>query len=111
MPAYVAKAEQHLRDDLARPVDIRALAKFAGVALRTLYYGFGRHLGATPLQHLKALRLNEARRVLETSAPRAGLVMHVARTVGYRSKSKFSSDFKRRFGETPTAVLQGGRRR
>jgi AraC-like DNA-binding protein len=105
MPAYVTNAEQYLRDNLARPIDIRALAEAAGVPVRTLYYGFGKHLGATPLQHLKALRLDEARRVLETSQPRAGLVTQVAKRVGYLSKSRFSSDFKRRFGETATAVL------
>ena len=64
---------------------------------------FHRHFKAitatTPLQYLKAIRLDKARLLMASE----GIPASVAATrVGYESRSQFSREFKKHFGATPT---------
>jgi AraC-like DNA-binding protein len=51
-----------------------------------------------PLQYLKRIRLDQARRLMTHDGHNASTA---ARAVGYESPSQFSREFKRLFGVTP----------
>lgn len=68
--ATVLRAARHIEKHLAKPLDIDSLAQAAGVSRRTLYNIFARELSRTPVEYLRAERMNRARKLLaETDTP------------------------------------------
>jgi AraC family transcriptional regulator len=63
-------------------------------------------VGRAPHQHLMTLRLERARRLLET--PDAAL-SDVAARAGFADQSHFTRLFKRQFGVTPGAFVRSHR--
>lgn len=107
-PYYVRKAEDYIRANARDDITIEMLAKITGVSTRSLFYGFRRWRNTTPMAFLKKIRLDYARQAL-LSARRTGLsVTDVATSVGYFHLSRFSSEYKARFGEPPSATLRRG---
>jgi AraC family transcriptional regulator len=94
-----ARAGERLTlDDLAREARLSP-AHFARA--------FKESVGRAPHQHLMGLRLDRARRMLET--PDAGL-SDVALRTGFADQAHFTRFFKRQFGVTPGALLRTHRR-
>jgi AraC-like DNA-binding protein len=58
--------------------------------------------GVSPLQFLKQMRLEHARKFLLSGSN----VSKATDSIGYASLSHFISEFKRHFGETPKAYTQ-----
>lgn len=92
----------HLHDDIGVPeVCIAACA-----SRRTLQYGFEEMLHTTPQAYLRALRLNEARRLLKAQP---GLpITELASTLGFASASHFTQHYKRMFDELPSQTVKAG---
>lgn len=94
----IAAAIHQLREDIAQPVRIDALASAVNMSPSTFHQHFKTLTAMTPLQYQKQLRLLEARRLMlagETNAAGA------AYRVGYESASQFSREYARMFGTPP----------
>ena len=89
--------------DCARTFTVPDLAASAAMSESVFYEAFRDVTGASPIQYIKNLRLQEARRRLTLGVAN---VSGAARDVGYRSLSQFSRDFKRLFGVRPSSVLR-----
>ena len=63
---------------------------------------------SSPLQYLKRIRLDQARRLMAHDGYNASTA---ARAVGYESPSQFSREFKRLFGVTPVEEAEQTRAR
>lgn len=86
--------EQHMREDHV----LADVAAYVGVAERTLKRRFKQATGTTLIDYVQNLRIEEAKRALETSrAP----VEEVSFAVGYEDPSFFRRLFKRCVGMTP----------
>jgi adenylate cyclase len=110
VPHDVRRAVSLLRQSICRPVTMRELAAHCGVAERTLNAHFRAFLGLSPMRYLRRLRLAAAREGLLAGEP--GLsVTEVARQYGFQHFGRFSSQYCRRFGETPSATLRRARAR
>lgn len=107
-PHYVRKAEEFLRSHLGEDVTIEDLIRVTGVSGRSLFYGFRRWRDTTPMAYLKKLRLDVARDSLRSAARSGVSVTDVAMAVGFFHLSRFSSEYKARFGEPPSATLRRG---
>ena len=107
-PYYVRNAEDYLQAHLREDVTVDDLARVTGVSCRSLFYGFRRWRDTTPMAHLKKLRLDVARETLRTAAREGLSVTDVAMAVGFLHLSRFSSEYKARFGEPPSATLRRG---
>lgn len=105
-PYYVRRAEEFVRAQPGRPITLEDLVAAAGVSARTLHYGFRRFRDTTPLAFVKDCRLELAHRLLQEADPGTASVTGIALECGYVSPSRFSSDFRRRFGITPSAKLR-----
>lgn len=81
------------------------LAERAGTSRATLVRIFRKAVGMAPLAFLADVRLNLARRKLQTGA---GSLAMIAAAVGYQSESAFSRAFQRRFGLRPGEMRRGG---
>ena len=90
----LAKVEQ----DLSVPHDIHTLAASVNLSLSRFRHLFKQETGNSFKKHVNGLRLDEARRLLETTHLR---IKEVRQQVGAPSETLFLRDFKERFGETP----------
>jgi transcriptional regulator GlxA family with amidase domain len=77
---------------------IAALTEMSGLAGRTFLRRFKAATGLTPMDYVHAVRLEEAKQMLETSELP---VEAIAGEVGYQDTSFFTRLFRRRVGLTP----------
>jgi len=105
LPRDVVRVLDWSRGHLHEPVGLRALARIAGVAPRTLETHFMRFLRTTPLGWVRQARLTHARRALLASDGRA-TVTQVALDCGFSQLGRFAALYCRRFGELPSETLR-----
>jgi AraC-like DNA-binding protein len=94
----IAKAVSWLRANYHRPVEIENLAGLVNVSVSSFHRQFKNVTSMSPLQYQKALRLQEARRLMLTTRLDAS---SAGRRVGYVSASQFSREYARFFGAAP----------
>ena len=104
----VRRCHDFALSDEGATASVLDMCKQLGIARRTLNYSFARVTGTSPAQYLRAVKLNAARRQLHTSHLS---VTAVAANVGFFHTGYFSQEYRRLFGETPTATRAGGARR
>ncbi len=107
----VGKAVSWLRANFDQPIDVDDLAKLVNMSVSAFHRQFKTVTSMSPLQYQKALRLQEARRLMLTAMMDAG---DASRRVGYLSASQFSREYGRFFGSAPTKDIvrlrdEGGR--
>lgn len=106
----VQKAIKYMRANASEEIGILDVCAATYVSRRTLQYCFEERLNISPLQYLKSLRLNQARRQLkqllesQVARERENTIANVAAMCGFNHASRFASDYKRLFGELPSQV-------
>lgn len=105
----VQRARAYALDRREEPPTMIDVCKHTYVSLRTLQNCFQAVLGESPATYLKMLRLNGAKRDLIKRGGNA-LVSDIAADWGFWHLSQFSSDYRRMFGELPSATrtMRGG---
>lgn len=99
----VARVRDYILAHRDQPLTVPELCAQAHVSRRTLQYCFEDVLGMSPTLYLRRLRLNGVRRQLLAPAARAQPIGAVAADWGFGSFSQFSSDYRKLFGECPSA--------
>lgn len=94
----IASAIRWLKEHIAVPLQVEALAKMAGMSSSALHLHFKNVTTMSPLQYQKQLRLQEARRLMLGEGLDAA---EAAFRVGYESPSQFSREYRRLFGAPP----------
>lgn len=89
-----------LEANLSRAITIGDLAGRAGLGERTFMRRFKRATGETPLDYLRQLRIETARKLLESTAE---TIDEITRRAGYEDISSFRKLFKRTTGLSPSA--------
>lgn len=89
-------------DELPTVVDI---CEALGVSARTLQYAFREYIGLSPVAYLRVCRLNRVRAELAASDPQSSTITQVAMRFGFLHLGRFAGDYKRMFGESPSATL------
>jgi transcriptional regulator GlxA family with amidase domain len=84
----------HLTDDLS----VAALARRAGMSERNFVRAWRQETGTTPAAYVESVRLEAARRLLESTDM---TVDAVARTAGFRRAEQLHRAVRRRLGTTP----------
>jgi transcriptional regulator GlxA family with amidase domain len=101
-PAIV-EVQRWLPDHLTEDLAVDRLAERAGMSSRNFARAFRREVGTTPAALIESLRVEAARRLLET----ADLTVHsVAVAVGFRHAETLHRAFQRRVGTTPDRYRQ-----
>jgi AraC-like DNA-binding protein len=95
----VAKAVSWLRENFSETMRVEELAKLAHMSLSSFHQHFKAVTSMSPVQFQKALRLQEARRLMLSMMVDAGTA---SSRVGYQSASQFSREYGRFFGNAPT---------
>ena len=94
----IARVLKHIHTAYASPLSAEDMAGKAGMSVSAFHHSFKLVTASSPLQYLKRIRLDQARRLMAHDGYNAG---SAARAVGYESPSQFSREFKRLFGVTP----------
>lgn len=96
--AYI---EEHYREAVA----IDDLCRVTGKEVRTLQRCFRRYFNLTITDYLKMVRLNAARRALSSAHPEEQTVSSIAIQNGINHIGRFSVEYKKQFGESPSETL------
>lgn len=88
------------------PLQISALCAVLSVSERTLRKAFHRIRGIPPCRHLRMLRLSQARRALMDTDSGLSTVTEIATGFGFLELGRFSVEYRRAFGESPSQTLQ-----
>ena len=86
------------------------LCRAVGVSERTLQYAFRERFGVTPAAFLKARRLNAIRKKLRDPFANSAIIGEIASEFGFWHQSQFAADYRRAFGEVPSATLLNSKR-
>jgi AraC-like DNA-binding protein len=98
----ITAAIAFMRQEMDQPLTVRDLAEAVSMSESGFAHSFKATIGVSPLQFLKQMRLEHARKSLLSGSN----VSETANSVGYTSLSHFISEFKRHFGESPKAYTQ-----
>ncbi|MBX3287651.1 MAG: helix-turn-helix domain-containing protein, partial [Actinobacteria bacterium] len=93
-----ADVQRWLPDHLDEDLTVARLADRAGLSPRHFARAFRAETGTTPAAHVEELRVEAARRLLETTDRTVGAI---ARSVGLRHAETLHRAFARRLGTTP----------
>jgi transcriptional regulator GlxA family with amidase domain len=104
----IAELQRWLPDHLTADLSVEALAARAAMSPRTFARTFARETGSTPAAHVESLRVEAARRLLETTDL---TVAAVATAVGIRHAETLHRAFQRQVGTSPDQYRQHFNRR
>ncbi|MFB8005084.1 GlxA family transcriptional regulator [Nocardia sp. NPDC056000] len=99
----IRAVQQWLPDHLGDDLTVAALARRAGMSERSFARTFRAETGSTPATFIEDLRIEAARRLLESTELTIGAI---ARQVGYRHGETLHRVFTRRLGTTPERYRQ-----
>lgn len=104
-PRHVRRAEDYIRANAREALTLERIADAAGCGIRTLSEGFRMARGTTPMNFLRQVRMAGVRSELEQGgAP--GIVAEAALRWGFNHLGRFSVDYRRSFGESPSETLR-----
>jgi transcriptional regulator GlxA family with amidase domain len=105
----LARATAYIHDNAHRDITLSDIAQAVKVTPRSVQYTFRRHLGTTPLEYLRRVRLDHAHRELMTADPAVDTVTAIAGRWGFSHPGRFSGVYKQVFGRPPSRTLRAGR--
>jgi AraC-like DNA-binding protein len=106
-PHVVREADDFLQSHAADAITVDDLAQHVGVSTRSVFAGFRRHLGVTPMRRLKDIRLARVREDLLSA--KGAAVTAIAMRWGFTHLGKFSNDYRARYGELPSETLKAAK--
>ena len=106
-PPLLERAITFIHDHAHREIALSDIAAAVNVTPRTVQYTFRRHLGTTPLDYLRRVRLDRVHRELEAADPSIDTVTAIAGRWGFSHPGRFSGVYKQAFGRPPSRTLRG----
>ena len=96
--AVIARCQTWIAEHYPEPNPVRSMVRLSGLAERTFKRRFQQATGMPPLEYVHALRLEEAKQMLESGdLP----IEAIANEVGYEDAGYFSRLFRRKVNLTP----------
>jgi AraC-like DNA-binding protein len=111
-PWQVRRVEDYIEANWRRALTIEEIAEQTGVGVRSMFLTFKRTRGYTPMSFLQRIRLEQARRMLQTP-DEATSVTAVSLQCGFHNAGHFARYYRQAFNELPSATLaeaKGARR-
>lgn len=101
--AAIAECQSWVGMHYADPMPVARMVEHSGLTERTFKRRFKRATGFAPLDYVQALRIEEAKQILETTDDPVDMI---APQVGYEDPTSFRRLFKRFTGVTPNRYRQ-----
>jgi AraC-like DNA-binding protein len=104
-PRDAKRAIDFIQAHLAEPLALPDIVAASGVAGRTLLKHFRDFRGSSPMRYLRDARFAKARDALRRAEPEDS-VSDIASRCGFSHLPRFSVEYRRRFGESPSETLR-----
>ena len=104
-PHHVRLAEEYIVSNFSEDIGLQRLAEVSGVSVASLCQGFQKFRGISPIKFLKMIRLEQAYDALLGAGPEAS-VTRISQECGFHQSGRFSVEFKKRFGLSPSEALR-----
>ena len=105
-PKHVKKAMEFMQTNFTNPLTLAEIAQAGNTCERNLTLGFKKSFNCSPMEYLKGIRLESARKILKRSSPLDTQVTQVAQDCGFNHMGRFSNEYLKRFGELPSESLK-----
>lgn len=106
VPHYITETEAYIQKHYAEAINLEHLVENARVSERTLLDSFKRYRDISPMKLLKLVRLDFVHLALKEADPEDSNVTEIALSNGFTQLGKFSTEYKKRFGESPSDTLK-----
>jgi transcriptional regulator GlxA family with amidase domain len=104
----VDRFEKVARENIGRLTRVADVCRIGGFNQRTLSRAFREVRETTPYRCLQDLRLREVKRILSSEE---GTVTQAAMQFGFREAGRFSAQYRKAFGESPSETKRQARAR
>lgn len=105
-PALLRRAMEFIDTNAINDIALADIAQAVHVTPRAVQYMFRRHLGTTPLQYLRRLRLHYAHQELLAADRTRDTVTEIAARWGFAHTGRFAVLYRQKYGESPHTVLR-----
>jgi AraC-like DNA-binding protein len=105
-PATLRRAVAFIDEHAHEDISVADIAACAFVTIRAVELAFRRHMGMTPRQYLRQIRLDRAHHDLIAADPRHETVTAVSYRWGFRSASRFAAFYRQAYGVSPGRTLR-----
>ncbi len=105
-PATLRRATAFIDEHAHQDITVGDIAAAAHVTVRAVQLVFRRHRDTTPMEYLRRVRLEAARRDLAAADPAQTTVTAIAYRWGFPSSSRFAARYRRAYGDTPSRTLR-----
>jgi AraC-like DNA-binding protein len=104
--AAVRRALEFIETNAAQPITLDEIAAAARLSPRGVQAAFQRHLGRSPMEHLRRIRLDAVHQELRAADPFAGVtVAAVAQRWGFSHLGRFAAAYRAQYGAPPRQTL------
>jgi transcriptional regulator GlxA family with amidase domain len=110
MPAYIKKVLSYMQSHCQEQIQLKDLSRIGDVSERTVSAGLNRYLHTSSAQYLKQLRLKHVNDDLRCATANT-TVTDVAMHWGFNQLGWFSAEYRKEFGEAPSATLRSAQLR
>ena len=105
-PALIRRAVEYIESNAAADVAIADIADAIHVTPRAVQYMFRRHLGTTPTQYMRRVRLHHAHQDLVTADRVHNTVAAIAAKWGFAHTGRFAVQYRQTYGRSPHSTLR-----
>lgn len=102
VPGVIKRAEKFMRTNASEQITAEMLADVAGCSSRTLQNAFRSFSSTTPMEALRSIRLEYARKDLKD---KKSSVTQVALKYGFSNPGRFAALYNDKFNEKPSRTL------
>src|SRR5262249_28325800 len=104
-PRDVKRAIDYIEANLDMAIGLPEIVAASRVSGRTLIQHFRDFKGTSPMRYLRTARYEKVREALRRAEPEESIT-EIAGRWGFTHMGRFSVDYRRRFGESPSATLR-----
>jgi AraC-like DNA-binding protein len=104
-PRDVKRAVEYMHANLDAAIGLPEIVAASGVPGRTLIQHFRDFKGTSPMRYLRSARYEKVREALSRAEPEERIT-EIAPKWGFNHMGRFSLEYRRRFGESPSATLR-----
>lgn len=101
----VEKVKDYIEENVHELPELTELTTYAGVSARSLQIGFKQHVGLSPMEYVRNIRMQRAREQLENAVYTGENVTDIAMRWGFYNVGRFSQLYKTMYGQSPRETI------
>jgi AraC-like DNA-binding protein len=106
MPVHLRRVIAYMEENAGADISVWDIAEAAGLTPAGVAYLFRRHLGTTPMAHLRRIRLHHAHRELVDADPGRTTVAGIAARWGFLSTARFAAFYHSCYEQSPYVTIR-----